>query len=158
MNIKLITVGKIKESYHTEAIDEYLKRLGTYCKLSIIEVAPSKILSELPSDIDKYKKEEGEKILSFIKKESFVITLEIKAKQLSSEEFAEKIDNLSKDGLSELIFVIGGANGLDLSVLERSDFSLSFSKMTFTHQMIRIILLEQLYRAFKILKNEPYHR
>ncbi len=158
MNIKLITVGKIKESYHTEAIDEYLKRLGAYCKLSIIEVSPSKILSELSSDIDKYKKEEGEKILSFIKKESFVITLEINAKQLSSEEFAERIDNLSKEGLSELVFVIGGANGLDLSVLERSDFSLSFSKMTFTHQMIRIVLLEQLYRAFKILKNEPYHR
>ena len=158
MKIQILAVGKIKEKYHTQAIDEYVKRLSPYCSLKITEISAAKILSEQETDVEKYKKEEAEKILSNIKSETFVIALEIKSHQLSSEAFAQKIAEAEKDGVSEIAFVIGGANGLHKSILERADFLMSFSPMTFTHQMARIILLEQLYRSFKILKNEPYHR
>lgn len=158
MNIKIIAVGKIKEKYNIQAIDEYKKRLSSYCSLSVVEIPAAKILSEQEKDIEKYKKEEAEKILANIKNDSFVITLEINAKQFSSEGFAEKINEIEKSGVTELVFIIGGANGLDQSVINRSNLGISFSKMTFTHQMVRIVLLEQIYRGFKILKNEPYHR
>ena len=158
MNIKIIAVGKIKEKYNIQAIDEYRKRLSAYCSLSVVEIPAAKILSDNEKEVEKYKKEEAEKILATIKNDSFVITLEINAKQLSSESFAEKINEIEKSGVTELVFIIGGANGLDQSVINRSDYGLSFSKMTFTHQMVRIVLLEQIYRGFKILKNEPYHR
>ena len=158
MNIKIIAVGKIKEKYNIQAIDEYRKRLSAYCSLSVVEIPAAKILSDNEKEVEKYKKEEAEKILANIKNDSFVITLEINAKQLSSESFAEKINEIEKSGVTELVFIIGGANGLDQSVISRSDYGLSFSKMTFTHQMVRIVLLEQIYRGFKILKNEPYHR
>lgn len=158
MNIKIIAVGKIKEKYNIQAIDEYRKRLSAYCSLSVVEIPAAKILSDNEKEVEKYKKEEAEKILANIKNDSFVITLEINAKQLSSESFAEKINEIEKSGVTELVFIIGGANGLDQSVINRSDYGLSFSKMTFTHQMVRIVLLEQIYRGFKILKNEPYHR
>ena len=158
MNIKILAVGKIKEKYHIQAIEEYLKRLGPYCSISIVELAPAKILSETFEDYEKYKKEEGIKILSQIKQDSFVVTLEITGKMLSSEEFAQKISEWTNLGITEIVFVIGGANGLHSTISQRANFKLSFSKMTFTHQTIRELLVEQIYRAFKILKNEQYHR
>lgn len=156
MNIKIIAVGKIKEKYTSQAIDEFVKRLSPYCSLSLVEVQAQEIRDE--SLCEKYKALEAEKILSQIKQNSFVITLEILGKQLSSEDFAEKLKQLSQEGYNEIVFVIGGANGLYKSVSERADFKLSFSKMTFTHQLIRIFLYEQIYRAFKIINNENYHR
>ena len=158
MIIKILAVGKIKEKYHTQTIEEYTKRLSAYCSLNIVEIQPAKILSDTIEDFEKYKKEEATKILSQIKPDSFVITLEIEGKMLSSEDFAEKIQEWTNSGVPEIIFVIGGANGLHTSVSQRSNFKLSFSKMTFTHQIIRGLLVEQIYRSFKILKNEPYHR
>ncbi len=156
MNIKIIAVGKIKEKYTSQAIDEFVKRLSPYCSLSLVEVQAQEIRDE--SLCEKYKALEAEKILSQIKQNSFVITLEILGKQLSSEDFAEKLKQLSQEGYNEIVFVIGGANGLHKSVSERADFKLSFSKMTFTHQLIRVFLYEQIYRAFKIINNESYHR
>ena len=158
MNIKILAVGKIKEKYHLQAIEEFAKRLSAYCSLNIIEIAPSKIMSEKIDEYEKYKKEEATKILSSIKDDSYVITLEIEGKMLSSEMLAEKMKEWTNSGVSEIVFVIGGANGLHSSVSLRANFKLSFSKMTFTHQIIRELLVEQIYRAFKILKNEPYHR
>ena len=155
MNIKIIAVGKIKEKYTSQAIDEFVKRLSPYCSLSLVEVQAQEIRDE--SLCEKYKALEAEKILSQIKQNSFVITLEILGKQLSSEDFAEKLKQLSQEGYNEIVFVIGGANGLHKSVSERADFKLSFSKMTFTHQLIRVFLYEQIYRAFKIINNESYH-
>ena len=156
MNIKIIAVGKIKEKYTSQTIDEFVKRLSPYCSLSLVEVQAQEIRDK--SLCEKYKALEAEKILSQIKQNSFVITLEILGKQLSSEDFAEKLKQLSQEGYNEIVFVIGGANGLHKSVSERADFKLSFSKMTFTHQLIRVFLYEQIYRAFKIINNESYHR
>lgn len=156
MNVKIVTVGKIKESYIKEAIKEYEKRLTSFCSFSIVEVSADQINDE--TLIDRYKKNEAERILSFIKADSFVVTLEIKGKRYSSETLAEKMKEISNSGVKEVIFVIGGANGLDESVSRRSNLKLSFSDMTFTHQMIRVLLIEQIYRTFKINANEPYHR
>ncbi len=156
MNIKIIAVGKIKENYSKDAIDEYIKRLGAYCSLSLVEIPAQEIKDESLSE--KYKDAEAEKILQNIKPNSYVITLEIQGKSLSSEEFADKIKEIANEGFNEIIFIIGGANGLAKSISDKSDFKLSFSKMTFTHQMIRILLYEQIYRAFKINNNESYHR
>jgi len=158
MNIKILAVGKIKEKFNIQAAQEYIKRLGGYCSLSITEISATKIFSDTESEFEKYKKDEAQKILSVIKENDFVVTLEIEGKQLSSENFAKKIEEISNMGIAELVFVIGGANGLHESVLKRSDFALSFSKMTFTHQLMRVLLLEQIYRAFKILRKEAYHR
>ncbi len=156
MNIKIIAVGKIKEKYTKDAISEYLKRLGPYCTISSVEVVASEIKDE--SLYERYKAIEGEKILQLIKDDAFVITLEILGKQFSSEEFAQKINEISNSGCRELVFVIGGANGLSIDVSRRADLKLSFSKMTFTHQFARLFLYEQIYRAFKINSNESYHR
>ncbi len=156
MNIKIIAVGKIKETYTTQAINEFVKRLSGYCSLSLVEIPAQEIRDE--SLCEKYKASEAEKILSQIKQNSFVITLEILGKQLSSEEFSDRLKMLMQDGYNEIVFVIGGANGLHKSVSERADFKLSFSKMTFTHQLIRVFLYEQIYRAFKIINHEAYHR
>lgn len=159
MNIKIISVGKIKEKYIKLGIDEFSKRLSKYCKLDIVEVDDEKApenLSEKEMDIIKYK--EGQKILSNIKNNSYVIALAIDGKNLSSEELAHKMSNLSISGNSNIAFVIGGSLGLSKDVLDRSDFKLSFSKMTFPHQLMRLILLEQVYRGFRIIKNEPYHK
>jgi 23S rRNA (pseudouridine1915-N3)-methyltransferase len=159
MNIKIISVGKIKEKYIKLGIDEFSKRLSKYCKLDIIEVDDEKApenLSEKEMDIIKYK--EGQKILSNIKNNSYVIALAIDGKNLSSEELAHKMSNLSISGNSNIAFVIGGSLGLSKDILDRSDFKLSFSKMTFPHQLMRLILLEQVYRGFRIIKNEPYHK
>lgn len=156
MNIKIIAVGKIKEKYTTQAINEFVKRLSGYCSLSLVEIPAQEIRDE--SLCEKYKASEAEKILSQIKQNSFVITLEILGKQLSSEEFSDRLKMLMQDGYNEIVFVIGGANGLHKSVSERADLKLSFSKMTFTHQLIRVFLYEQIYRAFKIINHEAYHR
>lgn len=158
MIIKIIAVGKIKEDYHIKALKEFEKRLSAYCSLVIAEIPAQKIISDTPEIIEQYKKAEAEKIIANIKAESYVITLEIDGKQLSSEDLALKISELTNSGYGEIVFIIGGANGLHRDVSERADFKLSFSKMTFTHQIIRQLLLEQIYRGFKILKNEPYHR
>ena len=156
MNIKIIAVGKIKEKFTKEAIDEFQKRLGAYCNLSLIEIPAQEIKDD--NLAKRYMEIEGEKILSAIKQDSFVITLEILGKMLSSEDLAQKINDLACEGHNEIVFVIGGANGLSPQVSARANFKLSFSKMTFTHQMIRVLLYEQIYRAFKIINNENYHR
>jgi 23S rRNA (pseudouridine1915-N3)-methyltransferase len=156
MNIKIVAVGKIKEKFTKDAIDEFTKRLGAYCSLSLIEIPAQEIKDD--NLATKYMNIEGEKILSAIKQDAYVITLEINGKMLSSEDFAQKIKDLSYEGHNEIVFVIGGANGLAKEVSDRANFKLSFSKMTFTHQLIRVFLYEQIYRAFKINNNESYHR
>lgn len=156
MNIKIIAVGKIKEKYTKEAIDEFKKRLGSFCSLSLVEIPAEEIKDD--NLAEKYMNIEGQKILSTIKPDAYVITLEILGKSISSEDFADKIKNLSNDGYNEIVFIIGGANGLSKDVSNRANFKLSFSKMTFTHQFIRVLLYEQIYRAFKIINNEAYHR
>lgn len=159
MKITLITVGKVKEKYWKDAIAEYSKRLSKYCRLEIVEVADEKT-PENASDTmeDAIRGKEGERILKFIKEDMFVITLEIAGKMLSSEELADKIDSLGIQGKSSIAFVIGGSIGLGTEVLKRSDYALSFSKMTFPHQLMRVILLEQIYRSYRIINGQPYHK
>lgn len=159
MKITLITVGKIKEKYLKDAIYEYSKRLSKYCKFEIIEVADEKTV-EHASEVmeEQIRAKEAERILKHIKEDAFVITLEILGKQLSSEELATKIDQLGIAGTSHIIFVIGGSIGLGQTVLKRSNYALSFSKMTFPHQLMRVILLEQVYRSYRIINGEPYHK
>ena len=159
MKITLITVGKIKENYLKDAIAEYTKRLGKYCKLNIVEVADEKTpdnACEVVEDVIRAK--EAERILKNIRDDAYVITLEIQGKQLTSEELADKIDKLGVQGTSHITFVIGGSIGLGKDVLNRSDYALSFSKMTFPHQLMRVILLEQIYRSYRIINGEPYHK
>ncbi len=156
MKIKIIALGKIKEKFLKDGIDEFLKRLSPYASLEIIELNPIEIRDENLKN--KILEDEGEKILSLIKDDSFVITTEILGKQLSSEDFAAKINEISISGVSELIFVIGSSCGLAPTISNRANFKLSFSKMTFLHQFARLILVEQIYRAFKILKGEKYHK
>ena len=156
MNIKIIAVGKIKEKFTKLALNEYEKRLGAYCSLILTEIPAQEIKDE--NLAKKYMEAEAEKILAKIKPDSYVITLEISGKSLSSEDFAQKLKNIALEGHNEVIFIIGGANGLAEPVSERADFKLSLSKMTFTHQFARVLLYEQIYRAFKINANESYHR
>ena len=156
MKIKVIAIGKIKENFSKKWLEEFEKRLGAYCSFLVEEIPAEPILGD--NFYEKYKQTEGEKILSRIKNDSYVITLEINGKTLSSEDFSKKIKEISSSGVNEIVFIIGGANGLSQDVSNRANFKLSFSKMTFTHQMIRLLLLEQIYRAFKILNGENYHR
>ena len=156
MKIKIIALGKIKEKFLKDGIDEFLKRLTPYTSLEILELNPIEIKDE--NLIQKALDEEGDCILSHIKDDSYVITLEIQGKQLSSEELAQKINNITISGISELVFVIGSSCGLSQKVSTRADFKLSMSKMTFLHQFARLILVEQIYRAFKILNGEKYHK
>ena len=156
MRIKIIALGKIKEKFLKDGIDEFLKRLTPYASVEIVELQPVEIRDE--NLIEKALLQEGEKILSLIKNDAFVITLEIGGKQLSSEEFAQKINGISTSGVSALVFVIGSSCGLAATVSNRANFKLSMSKMTFLHQFARLLLVEQIYRAFKILKNETYHK
>lgn len=156
MKIRVIAIGKIKETFSKQWIEEFEKRLCSYCSFSVEEISAEPIIDN--NSYEKYKQTEGEKILSQIKADSYVITLEIFGKTLSSEDFAKKIKEISISGVNEIVFVIGGANGLSKKVSNRANFKLSFSKMTFTHQMIRLLLIEQIYRAFKILNRENYHR
>lgn len=156
MNIKVIAVGKIKEQYLKDAIKEYEKRLMSFCSFSVIEVVAEQINDE--SLCEKYKEIEADRILQNIKQNSYIITLEIKGKSFSSESFAQKIKDISNEGINDVVFIIGGANGLHKKVSDIANMKISFSQMTFTHQMIRVLLIEQIYRAFKINANEPYHR
>ncbi|HJC42818.1 MAG TPA: 23S rRNA (pseudouridine(1915)-N(3))-methyltransferase RlmH [Candidatus Mediterraneibacter gallistercoris] len=159
MKITLITVGKIKEKYLRDAIAEYSKRLSRYCKLEIVEVADEKTPDQASETVEEnIRAKEGERILKYIKDDMYVITLEIDGKMLSSEEFAGKIESLGVQGKSSIVFVIGGSIGLGKEVLRRSDYALSFSKMTFPHQLMRVILLEQVYRGYRIINGEPYHK
>lgn len=156
MKIKIIALGKIKEKFLKDGIDEFLKRLTPYSPVEIVELNPIEIKDE--NLTEKVLDEEGDKILSIIKPQSYVITLEIKGKQLSSEEFSDKINQLINDGITELVFVIGSSCGISPKVSDRADFKMSMSKMTFLHQFARLILVEQIYRAFKIMRNETYHK
>lgn len=159
MNITILCVGQIKEKYFRDAIAEYQKRLSRYCKLQMIEVADEKTkenASEAENDL--IRKKEGERLLKHIKDSDYCITLEIDGKMLTSEGLSKKIDRLGLAGKSSLVFVIGGSIGLDTAVLKRSDYALSFSKMTFPHQLMRVILLEQIYRSYRIMRGEPYHK
>ena len=155
MKITLITVGKIKEKYLRDAIAEYSKRLSRYCKLEIIEVADEKTPDHARDTI---RDKEAERIIKYVKEDAYVITLEINGKLLSSEELSAKINQLGIQGTSHIIFIIGGSIGLGKEVLARSDYALSFSKMTFPHQLMRVILLEQIYRSYRINNGEPYHK
>lgn len=159
MNIKIICVGRLKEKYLKMAQDEYLKRLSPYAKVEVIEIKDEDIKENFSeSEVELAKEREGEGILSKIKDRDLVFTMEIEGKQRSSEEFANEIENLMIYGNSDIAFIIGGSCGISKEVMKRSDRKISFSKMTFPHQIIRINLLEQIYRAFKIIKNEPYHK
>ena len=159
MNINVIGVGKIKEKYLKLGIDEFKKRLSKYCKLDIIELDDEKAPEKLSEkEMILVKEKEGKKILSKIKDTSYVIALAIDGKNLSSEELADKMSDLAVRGNSNITFVIGGSLGLSDEVLDRADYKLSFSKMTFPHQLMRLILLEQVYRAYRINNNEPYHK
>lgn len=159
MKITIISVGKIKEKFFTDAIKEYTKRLSKYCKLTeevILDERADESFSQM--EIEQVKLKEGTKILSKVKANTYLFVLDINGQQLRSEELAQKINNLGIDGNSDLTFVIGGSNGLSNEVLTRADFKLSFSKMTFPHQLFKVILLEQIYRAFKINAGETYHK
>lgn len=159
MKITVITVGKIKEKYLKDAIAEYSKRLSRYCKLEILEVADEKTPDGASEIVEEnIREKEGERILKLIKEDAYVITLEISGKMLTSEELADRIETLGIQGKSHLVFVIGGSIGLGREVLRRSGYALSFSKMTFPHQLMRVILLEQIYRSYRIINGEPYHK
>ena len=159
MKISILCVGKVKEKFYRDAIDEFVKRLSRYCKLEIIEVADEKTDEQASeTEIRLVKEKEGERILKNIRDDAYVITLCIDGKQLDSEELSEKIEKLGISGISHIYFIIGGSLGLSEHVIKRADFKLSFSKMTFPHQLMRVILLEQTYRAYRIMNNEPYHK
>ena len=159
MNIQIICIGKLKEKYWSEAISEYSKRLSRFCSLEIIELKEARLPDKAShAEEEAVKMEEGRSILKAIKEGTYVITLEILGKQLTSPELAAKIENLSLEGKNNIAFVIGGSLGLSEEVSKRANFKLSFSKMTFPHQMMRVILLEQIYRSFKINRNETYHK
>ncbi|WP_346216719.1 23S rRNA (pseudouridine(1915)-N(3))-methyltransferase RlmH [Caldifermentibacillus hisashii] len=159
MKISIITVGKLKEKYLKQGIDEYLKRLSAYAKVEIIEVADEKAPEHLSeAEMEEVKWKEGERILSHLSEDTYIITLEISGRMLNSEQLAAKIDELGTYGKSKLAFIIGGSLGLSKEVQNRSDLALSFSKMTFPHQLMRLILLEQIYRAYRINRGEPYHK
>ena len=159
MNIQIICIGKLKEKYWTDAVAEYMKRLGRYCNIEIVELKEAKLPANASeADEENVKIEEGHSILKSIKDDTYIITLEILGKQLTSPELADKIEDLSLAGRSNVAFVIGGSLGLSAEVSKRADYKLSFSKMTFPHQMMRVILLEQIYRGFKIIRHETYHK
>ncbi len=159
MKITVVCVGKVKEGFYRDALAEYGKRLGKYCRLEIIEVSDEKTPDGAgPLLEEQIKEREGRRILEKLREDAFVCTLEIGGKKLSSEGFARWMENLTVGGTSHVTFVIGGSLGLHESVSRRSDFSLSFSDMTFPHQLMRVILTEQVYRAFRIMHGEPYHK
>lgn len=159
MNIKVITVGKLKEKYLKAAVEEYSKRLSKYCKLEMVEVSDEKTPDNASEKEElQIKEKEGEAILKHIKDNMYVMALAIEGHMLSSEGLAEHIKALGLKGESNLAFIIGGSLGLSKAVLNRANYKLSFSKMTFPHQLMRVILLEQVYRGFRINSGEPYHK
>lgn len=159
MKITVLCVGKIKEKYFKDGIAEYQKRLSKYCNLEIIEVADEKTPENASeSEMERIKEKEAQRLQKYIKKEAYVITLEIEGNMISSEQLAEKINNSGISGNSHIIFIIGGSIGLHHNIIKQSDYKLSFSKFTFPHQMMRMILLEQIYRSYRIIMKEPYHK
>lgn len=159
MNISVIAVGKVKEKYLKQGMEEYLKRLSAYAKVEIIEVADEKAPETLSeSETEQVKQKEGERILAKLHPDTYVIALAIEGKMQTSEQFSAHLDQLATYGKSKIAFLIGGSLGLSREVLKRADETLSFSKMTFPHQLMRLILLEQVYRAFRIMRGEPYHK
>lgn len=159
MKITLITVGKIKEKFFNDAISEYSKRLSRYCKLNIIEVPDEKTPDKASEALEEQiKAKEGERILSKLSDDAYTIVLAIDGKNLDSVELAEKIEKLGINGVSHIQLIIGGSLGLHSSVMQKADFKLSFSRMTFPHQLMRVILLEQIYRSYRIISKEPYHK
>lgn len=159
LTINILCVGKIKEKYLKEAIEEYSKRLSKYCNLNICEVADSKVPDKVSASIEKQiKSEEAIRMLSQLKKESYIICLDLNGKEYTSPEFSEKIEKLAVEGKSSITFVIGGTLGIGDEIMEKANEKICFSKLTFPHQLIRVFLLEQLFRAFKISNGETYHR
>lgn len=159
MKITVISVGKIKEKYLKDAIAEYQKRLGRYCNLEIMEVSDEKTPDHAGAALEReIRDKEGARILKHIKEDAYVIALAIEGQMLSSEELAGRIETLGVQGTSHIVFIIGGSIGLGEDVLKRAQYKLSFSKMTFPHQLMRVILLEQIYRSYRIICKEPYHK
>lgn len=159
MKITIISVGKIKEKYFSQAIQEYSKRLGRYCQLKMVEVADEKAPERLSmADMEQVKEREGERILKYLRPRQYVITLEINGKTYSSEQLAKKMNQLAVESKSNLVFIIGGSLGLAKNITNIANDTLSFSSMTFPHQLMKVILLEQIYRSFRINRNEPYHK
>ena len=159
MKITVIAVGKVKEKFFREAVEEYEKRLGRYCKLEIKEAADERT----PDGITETQREqillrEGERILRFLPADAYVVTLEIEGRKFTSETFAGEIERLGISGVSHIVFVIGGSLGLHNTIKKRADLAVSFSDMTFPHQLMRVVLLEQIYRAYRIINGEPYHK
>lgn len=159
MKLRVICVGRLKEKFYTDAVNEFKKRLSRFAEVEIVELADEKAPEKLSdAELEQIKLAEGRRILAKLADGETVVALEIRGVQLSSTELADKLKNLMLEGKSRIAFIIGGSNGLSSEVLARADFKLSFSKMTFSHQIFRIMLMEQLYRAFKIINNEPYHK
>ena len=159
MKITIACVGRIKEKFYRDAVAEYEKRLSRYCKLEILEVADEKTPDGAGAALEEQIREkEGRRLLEKIREDAFVCTLEIEGKRLTSEGFADWMEELTIRGKSHIVFVIGGSLGLHESVCRRADISLSFSDMTFPHQLMRVILVEQIYRAFRIIQGAPYHK
>ena len=159
MKITLVTVGKIKEKFFEDAIKEYSKRLSRYCKLEILQVADEKTPEGASEAVElQIKEKEGVRILQKIPESAYVVALAIDGKMLDSEELAERIEKLGVSGISQIVFVIGGSLGLSAQVMKRADYALSFSRMTFPHQLMRVVLLEQIYRGYRIMNHQPYHK
>lgn len=159
MRVTIVCVGKLKEKYWRDAVAEYSKRLSRYMRLEIIELADEKAPETMsPAQEAEVKEKEGQRILRNVRDDAFAVVLAVEGKQLSSEELAEFMEKKGISGVSHIQFIIGGSLGLSPAVMQRADFALSFSKMTFPHQMMRVILLEQIYRAERIQRNEPYHK
>ncbi|MBS7344315.1 MAG: 23S rRNA (pseudouridine(1915)-N(3))-methyltransferase RlmH [Caryophanon sp.] len=159
MNISIITVGKLKEKYLKMGIDEYAKRLGGYAKIDLIEVPDEKAPEQLSdAEMEIVKKKEAERILAKIGQDTYVVALAINGKQKTSEQMAKDIESLMTYGRSKIAFVIGGSLGLHDDVLKRADEQQSFGKMTLPHQLMKLVLIEQIYRSFRIMKGEPYHK
>ena len=159
MEIRILTVGKIKEKYLNDGIAEYAKRLSRYCKLNFIQVPDEKTPDKASDGVNRQIKEtEGNRLLSHIREQDYVIALALDGKMLDSIELSQKISRLGVEGKSSIAFVIGGSLGLGDEVLRRADYKLSFSRMTFPHQLMQMILLEQIYRGYRIMNHEPYHK
>jgi 23S rRNA (pseudouridine1915-N3)-methyltransferase len=159
VNISIVTIGKLKEKYLKQGIDEYLKRLSAYAKIEVVELPDEKAPENLSeTEMEQVKEKEGERLLSKISDDTHVIALAIEGKMKSSEQLAKDLDQLATYGKSKIAFVIGGSLGLSHTVMKRANDTLSFSKMTFPHQLMRLILVEQVYRAFRINRGEPYHK
>lgn len=159
MKITVVCVGKIKEKFFGDAIREYEKRLSRYCKLSIVELQDEKTPDGASAALEEQiKRREGERILKVLPEGAYTVALAIQGKQCSSEELAETIEKLGVNGTSHIVFIIGGSLGLSEEVFLKADYLLSFSKMTFPHQLMRVVLLEQVYRSYRIISGEPYHK